>query len=641
LKKQLIHNHNSRGEQPLNPQKENTFNEFCFTDFDGKFQARLAAVIPRFFGGAEETKLSGTSARYQCRAKVEYQRDLMGVLEEGMLLAVKNFKQAMGQDEERFTLMEISRVWPEHFGLRGLSDHGYYPMQFEIIEQSEVDWQTDDKSTMMIQIDAIPINYDLIINRNCEFEFVKGFSYPVVGSSVYLLNSEMINRMYNQKIAEKFGLDPSKTVDDARADPRLGLIKMFQASKTIIPIYVDFEKLTRYHFGVFAFTGGGKSNLMSNILRRILLHNDNTKIIVFDISCEYIFLLLDLLTEQKLPAKVVLEHKIDSLEQFFNSVVKPREYETDERIKAGLRRIMEQDKLAYYRRPKQKIPTYAQFMEDLSEQRKGSTDKPHYMDAIDKIHDAILDYVEEHGLSENEVISEDFVRFIDQIAIETIEEFKVHEKSGLYAWATTRSAIIDRMKKIQEKKENDTDGLTVEKIRELLEGETRLVCISISDPFTIKDLVIALTQDLLVRRKRRFQVKPYILLVFDEAQEFIPSSASGIDAKCSGHVETLLRQGRKYGLGVCIATQRIAYLNTNALQQLHTYFVGTLPRPYDRQLVSETFMIDKGILEKTLEFAPGDWLLSSYIATGMENVPIFIKADNAENEIEKYLKENA
>jgi uncharacterized protein len=52
----------------------------------------------------------------------------------------------------------------------------------------------------------------------------------------------------------------------------------------------------------------------------------------------------------------------------------------------------------------------------------------------------------------------------------------------------------------------------------------------------------------------------------------------------------------------------------------------------------KTFMIDKGILENTLEFAPGEWLLSSYIATGLENVPIFIKADNAENEVEKCLK---
>jgi hypothetical protein len=279
-------------------------------------------------------------------------------------------------------------------------------------------------------------------------------------------------------------------------------------------------------------------------------------------------------------------------------------------------------------------------MEELSDQRRGSADKPNYMNAIDEIRDAILEYIEEHGLMENQEVSEDFVKFIDQVARAKVEEFKVHEKSGLYAWATTRSMLLDRIKRRNEKEEKDTGGLAIEKIRGLLEDKTtRLICISISDPFTIKDLVITLTQDLLVRRKRRFQVKPYILLVFDEAQEFIPSGGSGIDAKCSGHVETLLRQGRKYGLGVCIATQRIAYLNTNALQQLHTYFVGTLPRPYDRQLVSETFMIDKGILEKTLEFAPGEWLLSSYIATGMENVPIFIKADNAENEIEKYLQE--
>ena len=622
----------------MKQQDENKFNKTCFTDFEGRFNARLAAVIPRFFATGEESKVAGTSARYQCRVKVEYQKDLMGLLEEGMLLAVKNFKH-VEQATQRFTLMEISRVWPEHFGLRGLSDHGYYPMQFEIIEQSEDDWQTDDKSTMMIQIDAIPINYDLILNKKCEFEFVKGFSYPVVGSSGYMLNSEMINNMYNQKIAEELNVDTSKTVEDARADPRLGLIKMFEASKTAIPIYVDFEKLVRYHFGVFAFTGGGKSNLMSNILRRLLLHSNSTKVVVFDISCEYVFLLLDLLADPNVSAKVILEHRIDSLQQFFNSVVKPREYETDERTKHGLKCIMEQDKLAYYMKPRQQVPTYSQFLDELDGQRGGNIDKPHYLNAIDKIHDAILEYVDEHGLSQNQRVTEDFVHYVDTLATETVEQFKVHDKSGLYAWATTRSSILDMIRESREETK-ETGGLTIEKIRELLEDKTtNLICVSISDPYTIKDLAIELTQDLLMRRKHMFQVKPYILLVFDEAQEFMPNAPGGIEGKCSAQVETLLRQGRKYGLGVCIATQRVAYLNTNALQQLHTYFVGTLPRPYDRNLISETFMIDKGILEKTLEFAPGEWLLSSYIATGMENVPIFIRADNAEKEVEKYLKE--
>ena len=431
----------------MKQQEEKIFNSQCFTNFDGKFNARLAAVIPRYFGG-EEAKVSGTSARYQCRVKIEYQKDLMGLLEEGMLLAVKNFKTSQGEETERYTLMEISRVWPEHFGLRGLSDQGYYPMQFEIIEQSEEDWQTNDKSTMMIQIDAVPINYDLVLGGSCKFAFFKGFSYPVVGSRAYLLNSNMINRMYNKRITDQLNIDPSKTVEDARKDPRLGTIKMFQASETVIPIYVDFEKLVRYHFGVFAFTGGGKSNLTSNVLRRILLHTetDNTKVVLFDLSCEYVFLLLDLLADPAFSAKVILEHRIDSLEQFFNSVVKPREYEDDVRIKTGLQRIMDQAKVAYYTKPKQKVPTYSQFLDDLSAQRKDSVEKPHYMNAIDRIHDAVLEFMEENSLSEGQEVNQAFVEYIDHIAVEAIEKFKVHEKSGLFAWATTRTTILDIIK---------------------------------------------------------------------------------------------------------------------------------------------------------------------------------------------------
>ncbi len=621
----------------MRPQEE-SFSSRYFTDFEGRFHGRLSAVIPRRAQGPVESKLAGISARYDGRVKVEYQKDLMGLLEEGMLLAVKNFKQGK-ESEERYTLMEISRVWPEHFGLRGLSDHGYYPMQFEIIEQSEADWKTDDQATMMVQISSIPINYDLILTEEKDPEFVKGFSYPIVASEAHILNSEMINRMYNHRIVQKLGVDTSKTTSDARKDPRLGLIKMFEASKTTIPIYVDFERLVRYHFGIFAFTGGGKSNLMSNILRRILYHTKDTKVIIFDISCEYPFLLVDVLADPEVPARVITESRIESVEQFFNSVVKPREYEADERIVKGLLDVMSQGKVSYYTKPKLRVPTYGQFLEELGEQRKNSVGKPHYVNAVDEIREASLAYMDQHGFIEHHELDEDFVKFIDSRASQSVQKFKVHEASGLFAWATTRSTLLDVLKRKREEEEEETGGLTAEKIRGLLEGEERLVCVSIADPFTIKDLVITLSRDLLNRRKRKFQVKPYILLVFDEAQEFIPdmSSASGVDRNCSKHVETLLRQGRKYGLGACVATQRIAYLNTNALQQLHTYFVGTLPRPYDRSVVSNTFMIDQGILEKTLEFAPGEWLLSSYIATGIENVPIFIRADNAENELEKFL----
>jgi DNA helicase HerA-like ATPase len=266
---------------------------------------------------------------------------------------------------------------------------------------------------------------------------------------------------------------------------------------------------------------------------------------------------------------------------------------------------------------------------------KGEGDKAVNLDAIHEIETKVLDWIKKNKLERSNVVSAEFLDYLQASATNAIEKFKVWKSGSLAAWASTRSELKARLS--EERQPSDKASFTTKTLIDLLEDETRLLCISMAEPNMVKGLAIALTSEMLRRRKREFQVEPQILFVFDEAQEFIPAyeKARGIDLACTNRIETLLRQGRKYGLGACVATQRIAYLNTNALQQLHTYFVGPLPRPYDRSLVSSTFTIDQGILEKTLEFAPGQWLLSSYIATGMENVPIFISADNAEEELRK------
>jgi len=606
-----------------------------FTDFNGRFKARLAAVTPAFMPAATH-ELTGISSRYECRIKVEYHKDIMGLIEEGMLVAVRNFKS--NPKDQRHSLMVISRVWPEHYGLKGLSEHSYYPMQFEIIQQSVKDWDTSDKSTMMVQISALPINYDLLLKGDSEPKYEKGFTYPVIAAEAEILNRDMISHMYNQRILAKLGFNAKTTTSDAYKDPRIGTIQMFESMEEKIPIYLDFEAMVRYHFGIFAFTGAGKSNLLSNILRRLLIHQPEVKVIVFDISSEYPFLLMDLFADDKIPSKIILENPVTNAEQFYASVVKPREYEDDDRVRKVFARIFGQKKITYYLKPESKVPTYGDIVEELNRQRNESLDKPHYVNALDRIRQDVVDYKAEHAMTDSKPIDEEFIKQLDEWGCGAVDEYKISDRSGVYAWATSRLTLIDNLKRAEREKRT-TGGLDIEGIRELVEKETRLTCISISDPYVIKELVVDLAKEFLHRRKRSFKVKPYVLFVFDEAQEFVPDlgGSSGIDKDCSKVVETLLRQGRKYGLGGCLATQRIAYLNTNALQQLHTYFVGTLPRPYDRTVVSDTFTIDKQILEKTLEFAPGEWLLSSFIATGMENVPIFIRADNAEAEVEKTL----
>lgn len=608
-----------------------------FTDFDGAFVGRLARVIP--VAANYTSEWAGSAARYDCRIKIRYNKELMAQLEEGMLVAVKNFKgqskKSKKEGIERYTVMVISKVWPLHYGLGGVSDSHYYPMQMEIIEQSVSDWSTDDQSTMMVHMTAVPINYDLVFIAKGETEFRKGFSYPLLGEEVYVINLDTVDEIYNAKVKEAMGVKLKATSEDPRKDPRVGTLRMFLESDEHVPVYVDLHKLVRYHFGVFSFTGGGKSNLLANLFRRILYHTDDTKIVIFDISCEYPFLISDILSDPKIPSKVILEEEAESPDEFARSIVKPRDFEDDPKANEVLKKLYDDGIVTYYNQPLTQIPTFGSLLEEIRDLRAGQgLDKPHYIQAIDETLDFVNDWMEDNTKSANDVLDETFIDAFAAKAKSAVETFNVHPSSGVYAWATTR----ERLKRnLARAKKATSKGVTISDILKMFSGNERVICISMADPDVLRDLVIGLTGAALKYRKRRFEIKPQILFVFDEAQEFIPAKASGLTERCSYAVERLLRQGRKYGLGGAIATQRIAYLNTNVMQQLHTFFVGTLPRPYDRTVVSSSFQIDLSILDKTLEFPPGSWLLSSYIAMGLDNVPVFVKADNSEDTLKEHI----
>src|SRR3989442_15903675 len=92
-------------------------------------------------------------------------------------------------------------------------------------------------------------------------------------------------------------------------------------------------------------------------------------------------------------------------------------------------------------------------------------------------------------------------------------------------------------------------------------------------------------------------------------------------------VEALLRQGRKYRVHCWLATQRAAHLNVSALQQLHSYFVGTLPRMYDRVVVADSFALPYEALERPAQLETGEWIFVSYKATKQKGAPVSLRTD--------------
>src|SRR5262249_3273464 len=140
-----------------------------------------------------------------------------------------------------------------------------------------------------------------------------------------------------------------------------------------------------------------------------------------------------------------------------------------------------------------------------------------------------------------------------------------------------------------ELKESFAAGVTMDEIVSDLNNtkEHSLWIIQAHNPNHMRSFSKALGERIYEDRRVHGLIQPLVSFIFDEADEFIRRDAKDSYAESAEIAQTLARRGRKFGLGIGIATQRIRYLDTNILSQPHTYFVSKLPRLSDRQAVAE------------------------------------------------------
>lgn len=619
-----------------------------FDDMNGKFRAYFRQLVPIETIRRREKRTYG----YLGFILVEYDRDVMRNLKEGMFLVAPNFQCNPVKGRYSFTIFETLRILPRHFGLEGLHVGTYYPFQTAIMAEVAKDWETTDTSTKMVSIEVLPINYDinLVIDKNenkLRISFEKQWTNPILGAKVWLLGETLLLKLYNGSIPEsvyKLKLDEddilTKLKNEISAEnPRIGVSR-----DHMVPIILDYRKLVGYHFGVFAYTGAGKSNNVANIVRKILHQTDDVKVVIFDVASEYIFLLSDILLNEHIGSMILTTEEIGKYEELYNSTVKPDKYTKGDMEKQTLElfeQVFEKNKPVKIISPRQ-LPflekTYGDLISDLEKFRDQYRDKPAYWPSIELLLANLKEFMKLKGKTPESKIGSELKEYLEG-ALNIIKAVDKQMRSSIASWITGLNIYVEIIGKEQQVEVKD---YTVDKISDELDELGSKVRLYIIHSPNIED-ILAITRDLvsgiLRRRRKGFKIKPYVLFVFDEAQEFIPQrTASELQKEVNRVVEELLRQGRKYGLGACIATQRVAYLNTTAIQQLHTFFVGTIPRHYDRKALADAFPGPEELLDETLTLNTGEWLLMSYVATGLKDIPIFLKADNTEDIIDELLK---
>jgi hypothetical protein len=597
-----------------------------FDDLQGEFHGKLREIVSTTRQTADgSSTVTFSTAVIEC----DYNPGVVKKLATGQLIAIPNV-QTLGSDDI-FSIYEIADVFPMHYSQLNLDRSQPAAIRKEFMELIENEWKKGSKSTW-IEIVAAPIGYVMRILGDGSIAFERKPYAPLAGSSVRLLSRDSVEKLICYKVPD------GHRAEDYRFGSLLGVID------DKIPLTVNIANLIHFHVGVFAFSGSGKSNLTALVIRKALRVIPDLKIVILDVSSEYGIHILDVLNSY--PSKVFFTDPFAGSErqtaEYFKRHVCPEVLaELAPDFEKKIAKLFEDRKIVFAELPLEgseeveRFSTYGGLIEVLTNtlnDKYGAVQQKIY---VPQVISRIKQFMADEGFTPDTRFGPKTVKLISQV--QTLLE-DLPSTSSLKKTFEGLSKVVAEATPEDEMVRSPWETLPDE-ILSTEKDSPRVFVINLPEAEDARAQTADVINKVFRRRKKSFSLTPKVLFIIDEAQEFIPQDArKGDNAyESSRAVERLLRHGRKYNLFCWVSTQRMAHLNTSALQQLHSYFISTMPRPYDRQLVADTFAIGDAFVDRTLAFQNGDWLITSFKATATQNIPVFFHAENNEEILRRYL----
>ena len=134
-----------------------------------------------------------------------------------------------------------------------------------------------------------------------------------------------------------------------------------------------------------------------------------------------------------------------------------------------------------------------------------------------------------------------------------------------------------------------------------------------------------------VERKESVGVKEIINIVIDEAHNLLfEDETNGRHTKITIETfEKAIKEGRKFGLFLWIASQRPSDISTTVISQMHNYFIHKLVNPFDLNRIRKAVaFLDENAMNALTVLGPGECIISG---TGV-NMPSFVKVEQLRQE---------
>jgi hypothetical protein len=576
--------------------------------------------------------------RFEFELWNQYTRLGLDSLQIGDLVSVENYTPPE-KDLKTYSVLSLTQVYPIHFASQG--NDAYPGHVFESMRSIKEDWEKQSDRplhpTTTIISHAVSTGWQFIYDPRSEtLPFLDDEkNLPMVGAEVRPLSMKMVDGIINQ------GMDDQ---------PRSPLTHKKFAE---INIKLNKEALLTTHFGIFGFTGVGKSNLVSSMVTALssVDSKEKSNVVIIDPNDEYLGLLIDRFVESPeemryihvgtdslpLPLMQKLGENSDEISPGIVDLLL-RQMKLPARLKSnhdlqgymrkGLAKALERTKIA--------LPaTTLSVM--IRDEMRAQMEKSTGAAVRDVLRDLEQEWTE--PLNQLPITVDSIKKAIDRLGnVFSVIEDRLKDESKK---ATAKGVIMRTRNSLQrlQKNLNEIPPSAIIPTKVLLEtlnnkSACQTLIITARRDSDLKRFCAILGNELYESRRREGILEPHTLFLFDEADLFIPLDSGDEETnEVKELCVTLARRGRKFGLGIGIATQRAAMLDTEVMGNLHTYLVSKLPRSTDRQRVAEAFGIGEEQLSPTFTFRPGNWLIISHDATGLKGVPIPTVADDANERI--------
>ena len=576
------------------------------------------------------------NTRYSYEVWFPYALEYINEIREGRFLAVKNF--ATKDAEEHWSILEVTFIEPLHYAIHNISKSHYPHFAETAAKNASIDWeiQTDAPKypTTRIIVDAIPTNLEIVDDGSDKYELQEETNIPMLGKEVYILDNETTQEIINKGMNKGYIEAGSWTIGNE------------------VKIRINVEELLRKHFGIFGFTGAGKSNLLSTLIRKITeysIDNEPVKLVIWDLMSEYYGLLLDVLCrydgyliaigEKTFPDNVLdyLKTKDPSkLNQAAEDLVKTMVFPKEIKNKSSIfpknaeevtKRLLECGRVLLL----EEQLTVNKVVDMHKPWKGGALRSQSKIDIARGIVGRVFGKYKDTNIPLTPELAKELLDNLEQelkkIKDEYIKRSFIGLQEALKSAATTQKYRF---------------SITPNGLVNLLNSKSppNVIIFVSHDPHKIRFYSHYIGEMLYETRRKAGILSPVVSFIFDEADEFIPQDVDKRHESYSLSADiamTIARRGRKFGIGLGIATQRIRYLNTSILAQPHTYFVSKLPRKTDREAIAEAFGLGLDMFNQTFKFKKGDWLVISHDALGMEAVPIPVHFENANERIKEFL----